>query len=34
MNRASSQISTAISGATLSAMALPGPYWSEAMAFS
>ena len=34
MNFASSQISSTISGATLSAIALPGPYCSEPMAFS
>ena len=32
--RASSAIRIAISGATLSAMALPGPYCSEPIAFS
>ncbi len=34
MNFASSQMSTAISGATEKAMAVPGPYCSEPMAFS
>ena len=34
MNLASSQMITAISGATEKAMAVPGPYCSEAMAFS